>query len=61
MVAVLLFWVPGETDVLSLVFKGDVPQQDGDVVGLGGANKVHTLVVHVDLGLHALSVNHRFT
>ncbi len=33
-VAVLLLWVPGETDVLSLVFKGDVPQQDGDVVAL---------------------------
>ena len=31
-VAVLLFWVSGETDVLSLIFKGDVPQQDGDVV-----------------------------
>ena len=61
MVAVLLFRVPGETDVLSLVFKGDVPQQDGDVVALGGADKVHTLVVHLDPRLHALRGNHRIT
>ena len=33
-VAVLLFWVSGKTDVFSLIFKGDVPQQDGDVVAL---------------------------
>lgn len=60
-VAVLLFWVLGETEVLSLVFKGDVPQQDGDVVALGGADKLHALVVHADLGLHALKGNHRLT
>lgn len=58
MVAVLLFWVPGKTDVLSLVFKGDVPQQDGDVVALGGAHKLHALVIHADLGLHTLNRNH---
>ena len=33
-VAALLFWVSGETDIFSLIFKGDVPQQDGDVVAL---------------------------
>lgn len=59
-VAVLLFWVPGKTDVLSLIFKGDVPQQDGDVVFLRGADKLHALMVHADLGLHTLNGNHRF-
>lgn len=33
-VAVLLFLIPREADVVSFVFKGDVPQQDGDVAGL---------------------------
>lgn len=61
MVAVLLFWVPGKTDVLSLIFKSDVPQQDGDVVVLGGANKLHTLVINGDPGLHTLNGNHCFT
>lgn len=60
-VAVLLFRVPGETDVISLIFKGDVPQQDGDVVVLGRADKLHTVVIHFDLGLHTLNGNHRLT
>lgn len=33
-VPVLLFRVPGETDVIPIVLKGDVPQQNGDVVAL---------------------------
>ncbi len=60
-VAILLFRVPGKTGVLSPVLKGDVPQQDGDVVALGGADKLHTLVIHVDIGLHTFHGNHRFT
>lgn len=58
-VAVLLFRVLGETDVISLILKGDVPQQDGDVVVLGRADKLHTVVFHFDLGLHPLDGNHR--
>lgn len=60
-VAVLLLWVPGKAGVLALVLEGDVPQQDGDVLGLGGADKLHTVVVHVDLGLHPLHRDHRLT
>lgn len=56
-VAVLLFRVPGEADVLSLIFKSDVPQQDGDVVALGGADKLHTFMVHIGLRLHTLHWN----
>lgn len=53
-VAVLLLSVPGEADVFPLVFKCDVPQQDGDVVLLRGADKVHAIMVNTDPGLHAL-------
>lgn len=61
-VAVLLLGVLGEADVLALVLEGDVPQQDGDVLGLGGAHKVHTVVEHADLiGLHPLHGDHRLT
>lgn len=60
-VAVLLLWVPGEAGVLALVLEGDVPQQDGDVLGLGGADKLRAFVVHVDLGLHPLPRDHRLT
>lgn len=60
-VAVLLFWVSGETDVLSLIFKSYIPQQDGDVVGLRGANKLNTRVENMDLGLHLLCRNLCFT
>lgn len=60
-VAVLLLWVLGEADVLALVLEGDVPQQDGDVLGLGGADELHAFVVHEDLGLHPLQRDHRLT
>ena len=60
-VSVLLLWVPGEADVVSLVFKGDVPQQDGDVVGLGRADELHSLVVYGNPGLHPLNGNHGVT
>lgn len=60
-VAVLLLWVPGEADVLALILEGDVPQQDGDVLGLGGADELHTFVVHGDSGLHPLHRDHRVT
>lgn len=61
-VAEFLFWVPGETDVIPIIVKGDVPQEDGDVAALGGTDKRHTLVVYIDnLGLLTLTGNHCVT
>lgn len=57
-VAVFLFWVPGEADILSFILETDVPQQNGDVVFLRGADKVHAIVVHTDPRLHTLNRNH---
>lgn len=57
-VAALLFWVSGETGVFPFIFKCDVPQQDGDVVGLRGSDELHALMIDDDPGLHTLDRNH---
>lgn len=61
MVAALLLGVAGEADVVALVLEGDVPQQDGDVAGLGRAHEHHAIVEHAHRRLHGLLADRRIT